>query len=191
MQLTIHTRDTAPDACKPILDGIAGDLGTVPNLAAMVAGSPALLRGFDGLRRAVASGELDPVAREVAGLAVGVAVDNRYGVAFHSTVLGRLGMGDAEIERMRAGHVPSEAKLAAVYDLARRIVLDRGKVNDALVRRATVAGYSTAEILEIVAECTFAGLVGVMDNLAGHVELDAFLTPRAWSGDEALEEPVE
>jgi alkylhydroperoxidase family enzyme len=180
MKLTIHTLDSAPEASKPILDGIAGDLGLIPNMAAAVAGSPALLRAFDGLRRAVGSGDLDPVAREVAGVAVGVAVDNRYGVAFHSTVLGRLGVDDGEIERMRTGQAPSE-RLAATYDLARRIVLDRGKVADDALRRAIAAGYGTAEILEIVAECTFAGLVGVMDNLAGRVELDAFLAPRAWN----------
>ena len=181
MQLTIHTPETAPEAAKPILDAIARDLGLIPNMAAAVAGSPALLRAFDGLRRAAGSGELDPVAREVAGVAVGVAVDNQYGVAFHSTVLASLGVEDAEIERMRAGGAPSDAKLAAAYDLARRIVLDRGKVDDEAVARATAAGFSTAEILEIVAECTFASLVGVMDNLAGRVELDPFLVPRAWN----------
>ena len=181
MQLTIHTLDTAPEASKPILDGIAGDLGLIPNMAATVAGSPALLSAFDGLRRAVGSGDLDPVTREVAGVSVGVAVDNQYGVAFHSTVLGRLGVDDGEIERMRAGQAPSDDRLAAAYDLARRIVLDRGKVDDDAVARAIAAGYGTVEILEIVAECTFAGLVGVMDNLAGRVELDPFLAPRAWS----------
>jgi hypothetical protein len=36
-------------------------------------------------------------------------------------------------------------------------------------------------ILEIVAECTFAGLVGVVDNLADRVELDEPFVPRAWA----------
>jgi alkylhydroperoxidase family enzyme len=181
MQLTIYSAETAPDSSKAILDGIAADLGFVPNMAGTAAGSPALLSAFDGLRRAVGSGQLDPTAREVAGLAVGVAVDNHYGVAFHSTVLGSLGVGDTEIERMRASEPPSDAKLAAVYELARRIVLDRGKVNEDAVSRATAAGVTAPEILEIVAECTFAGLVGTLDNLAGRVELDEFLTPRAWN----------
>lgn len=181
MQLTICSADTAPDSSKAILDGIAADLGFVPKMAGTAAGSPALLSAFDGLRRAVGSGELDPAAREVAGLAVGVAVDNHYGVAFHSTVLGSLGVDDTEIDRMRACERPSDAKLAAVYELARSLVLDRGKVNEDAVSRATAAGVSTPEILEIVAECTFAGLVGMLDNLAGRVELDEFLTPRAWN----------
>jgi hypothetical protein len=32
-----------------------------------------------------------------------------------------------------------------------------------------------------VLECAFASLVGLIDNIAGHVELDAFLQPQAWS----------
>jgi alkylhydroperoxidase family enzyme len=180
MQLTIHTKDNAPEASKPILEGIASDIGLVPNMAGAIANSPALLSAFDGLRRAVGSGELDAASREVAGVAVGVAVDNHYGVAFHSTVLGTLGVDDAEIERMRGGQPPHDEKLAAAYELARQIVVGRGVVDDGAVARARGAGYSTSEILEIVAECTFAGLVGVIDNLAGRVTLDEFLAPRAW-----------
>jgi alkylhydroperoxidase family enzyme len=181
MELTIYSAENAPDGSKAILDGIAADLGFVPNMAGTAAGSPALLSAFDGLRRAVHSGRLDPIAREVAGVAVGVAVDNKYGVAFHSTVLASLGVDDTEIERMRADKPPSDARLAAVYELARSIVLGRGKVDAETASRATAAGVTTPEILEIVAECTFAGLVGTIDNLADRVELDEFLMPRAWS----------
>jgi alkylhydroperoxidase family enzyme len=180
MELTIHTSETAPAASKPILDGIAADIGMVPNMAGTIAGSPTLLGAFDGLRRAVGAGELDPIVREAAGVAVGTAVDNRYGVAFHSTVLGGLGVDEAEIERMRAGEPPADPRLAAAYRLARALVLGRGKVEAEVLENAKAA-YSTHEILEIVAECTFASLVGTVDNLAGGVELDEFLRPRAWS----------
>ena len=103
MQLTIQTLDSAPADSRPVMQAIAADLGLVPNLAATAAISPALLAGFDGLRRAVGATKLDPVLREVAGLAVGVAVDNRYGVAFHSTMLAGLGLDDGDIDAMRGG----------------------------------------------------------------------------------------
>jgi hypothetical protein len=74
VQLAILTTDDAPADSRAVLDGIAADLGLVPNLAAATAASPALLAGFDGLRRAVASAKLDPVLREIAGVAAGVAV---------------------------------------------------------------------------------------------------------------------
>jgi alkylhydroperoxidase family enzyme len=181
MDLKIDTLDTAPAGSRELLEGIESDLGFVPNLAASVAESPALLAAFDGLRRAVQSGELPAVDREIAGIAVGVAVDNAYGVAFHSTVLAGLGVDDAEIERMRSGTEPSDPHCAAVYALAREIVVGRGKVDPATIARATGAGLTPALILEVVAECTFAGLVGVVDNLGDRVALDEPLAPRAWA----------
>ncbi|MBJ7328347.1 MAG: hypothetical protein JHC95_00530 [Solirubrobacteraceae bacterium] len=181
MQLQVHTPESAPGEAGAILAGIADDLGLVPNLAASAAAGPTLLRSFDGLRRAVAGGTLDPVAREVAGLAVGVEVDNRYGVAFHSTVLTGLALADEEIASLREGRDPSDPRLAAIAQLARTIVRDRGKDADGAVDAARAAGWSQEDILEVVAECTFAGLVGVVDNLAGHVALDAFLQAQAWT----------
>jgi alkylhydroperoxidase family enzyme len=178
MQLTIHTAESAPAASRPVLEGIAGDLGFVPNLAASVAESPVLMRAFDDLRRAVAG--IDPIDREVAGLATGVAVDNHYGVAFHSTVLAGLGVAEEDIRAMRTGTAPADKRQAAVYEFAREFVTSRGKVSDETVDQLTATGATAAEILDIVAECTFASLVGLVDNLAGRVQLDPFLQPRAW-----------
>jgi alkylhydroperoxidase family enzyme len=180
MRLPIHTPESTPAPAKIVLDGIAEDLGFVPNMAATIAESPALLAGFDGLRRAVGATQLDPVHREIAGLAVGVAVDNAYGVAFHSTVLDRLGIDGAEVDKMRAGNPPSDATCADVYALAQELTLTRGKVSHEAVGRLIDAGFPPSAILDIVTEATFAGLVGVVDNLAGRVQLDDFLLPRAW-----------
>jgi alkylhydroperoxidase family enzyme len=181
VKLTVHDQDTAPAGSRALLEGIAADLGLVPNLAATAAASPALLAAFDGMRRAVGSGGLDPVLRETAGVAVGVAVDNAYGVAFHSTVLGRLGVAEEESKRMRAGEAPTDEAAAAVYELARQLVVHRGKVADDAVARASAAGLPDEAILEVLAECAFASLVGLVDNLAGRVPLDTFLQPRAWA----------
>jgi alkylhydroperoxidase family enzyme len=166
-----------------VLDGIASDVGLVPNLAASIAESPTLLAAFDGMRRAIAAGPLDPVLREVAGLAVGVAVDGAYGVAFHSTMLAGLGEDEASIEAMRSGAGPKDGtgRCGAVYALAQAIVRDRGKVDEAVLERARLAGLTPAEILDVLAECAFASLVGLIDNLAGRVALDPFVAPRAWS----------
>jgi alkylhydroperoxidase family enzyme len=180
MHLTIQTNDSAPEQSRPILEGIAGDLGFVPNMARVIATSPTLLTIFEAMRRAVGSVSIDPVYREIAGVAVGVAADNAYGVAFHSTILGGLGVDGAEIERMRAGDEPADPRQAAVYELAREIVLGRGKVHDRVITRAAEAGFSPPDILEVVAECAFASLVGTIDNLADRVELDGFLVPQAW-----------
>jgi len=180
MNLDILSTQNAPADSRPLLDGIAADVGFVPNFAAVAAGSPTLLAAFDGLRRAVADPTFNPVHREIVGVAVGVAVDNAYGVAFHSTMLGSLGVDEADLDAMRAGTEPGDPVHAAVYAFARRVALDRGKVADDVVQRAHDAGLTDADLLQLVAECTVAGLVGTVDNLAGRVPLDDFLLPRAW-----------
>jgi alkylhydroperoxidase family enzyme len=182
VHLAVLTLDDAPASSRAVLEGIAADLGLVPNLAASIAASPALLTGFDGLRRAVASAKLDPVLREVVGLTVGVAVDNHYGVAFHSTMLDKLGFEQEQIELLRGGASPTEPAAAAVWALAREVVVNRGRVSDSALAAATSAGLSTEAVLEVVLECAFASLVGLVDNLAGHVQLDAFLAARARVG---------
>jgi alkylhydroperoxidase family enzyme len=183
MNINVLNLTEAPVDSRPILAGIAADLGFVPNLAAVTATSPTLLSAFDALRRSVADANFPPVHREIAGVAVGVAVDNAYGVAFHSTMLAALGVDEGEIEAMRAGSPPADPLHAAVYAFARDVVVHRGKVDDDIVRDAHGVGLTDADLLQLVAECAFAGLVGTIDNLAGRVPLDEFLSPRRWKSD--------
>lgn len=181
MDLTPHTVDDAPAESRALLAGVVDDMGMLPNLVATAAASPALLAGFDGLRRAANAAKLDPVLRETAGLAAGVAIGNRYGVPFHSLRLGRLGLADSEIQRLRDGSTPTDPTIAAVAALGRELVVRRGDVTGPTLAAARAAGLSDEAVLEVLLECAFATLVGMIDGLAGHVRLDAMLTPRAWS----------
>ena len=182
MHLDILTTESAPPESRPLLDGIAADIGFVPNLAAVSSASPTLLAAFDALRRAVGHPMFGPVHREIAGVAVGVAVGNRYGVAFHSTVLASLGVDEVDITAMRSGEEPAEPLHAAVYAFARSVALDRGRNAERAVQRAHDLGLTDADLLQLVAECVFASLVGIIDNLAGGVALDEFLRPQVWNG---------
>jgi len=182
MNLDVLTSEHVPADSQPLLARIGADLGLVPNLAAVTAASPILLAAFDALRRAVSNPAFPPVHREIAGVAVGVAVDNAYGVAFHSTMLASLGVDETDIKTMRAGSEPLDPVYASVYAFARHVALDRGKASDEVVQRAHDAGLTDADLLQLVAECTFASLVGTIDNLAGRVPLDEFLQPQAWNG---------
>jgi alkylhydroperoxidase family enzyme len=180
MELAVLTTETAPADSHALLEGIASDLGFVPNMAGTIAASPTLLAAFDGLRRAVADDAFDPVRREIAGVAVGVAIENAYGVAFHSTVLSRLGVDDAEIEAMRAGNEPTDPVHAVVYAYARAVAIAHGAVDHSIIDCALAIGLERADLLQLAAECVFANLVGIVDHLADRVDLDEFLQRWAW-----------
>ena len=92
-------------------------------------------------------------------------------------MLGKLGVDEFDIDAMRAGAEPADPVHAAVYAFARDVVRAAGKVDDDVVQRAHDVGLTDADLLQLVAECVFAGLVGIVDNLAGRVPLDEFLSP--------------
>ena len=178
-------RCVRPSSCRPkqCVPKSASDDSTTPaSTPADRVGAPGDQVRAPGARQGKTA---DPVLVEVAGVTVGTAIDNRYGVAFHSTRLGRLGFDETQIKLLRAGAAPTDATAAAVVALAREVVLNRGKVSDSALAAATAAGLSAEAVLGLVLECAFASLVGLIDNIAGHVELDAVLVPQAWSpGDQ-------
>jgi hypothetical protein len=112
---------------------------------------------------------------------VGVAVDNAYGVVFHSTVLARLGVADAEIDGMRSGQEPADDRQAAIYQLAQDIVRSRGKVPADTIDAPPPPGSPSSTSWTWWPSVRSPALVRVIDNLAGRVELDSFFAPRAWS----------
>lgn len=63
-RIPIHTVESAPPASQPLLQGLREQVGFLPNLAASMAESPALLQAFLSLRTIAASGQLDAVARD-------------------------------------------------------------------------------------------------------------------------------
>ena len=173
MDLTIHPSTRRPRLAPDFWRASRATWAS-SHLAASIAESPALLAGFDGLRRAVQSGELSAADREIAGVAVGVS-SATYGVAFHSTMLAGLGVDDTEIERMRSG------------SRRRRPVRRRGFAQDIVVARPRSAGHHRsgdhgphpALVLEVVAEyLRRAGGRGRQPRR--RVELDEPLVPRAW-----------
>ena len=180
MNLDVLTSETAPEASRAILDGIATDLGFVPNLAAVAAASPTLLAAFDGLRRVVG---VRPFNRCTARSPEWRSVSpSTTPMAWPSTprCSAALGVDEPDIDEMRAGSEPNDPVHAAVYRFARAIAVERGQVGDDVVEQAYDAGLSDTDLLQLVAECVFAGLVGIIDNLAGRVPLDEFLLPRQW-----------
>ncbi len=68
-RISIPTKDDAPEATRPILDGIQKALGFVPNVFRLVANSPAALTAFTGLQGGL-SKTLDVKTRERIALAV-------------------------------------------------------------------------------------------------------------------------
>jgi AhpD family alkylhydroperoxidase len=175
----VHTIETAPDGSKPLLENLQGAIGMIPNLAAAMAESPELLRGFLSIRQIFYGGTFSP--GEIQVLALTNAFENgcRYCMAFHSKLALKEGVSREAVEALRAGRSPKEAKLDALSEFSRALVKQRGHVGDDELRRLFAAGYSKAQALEVV----LGVAVSILPNFAHHITqcpLDEAFSAHAW-----------
>lgn len=148
--LAIPSVDAAPDASKPTLDAVQKQLGVVPNLFRLIANSPAALAAFTGFQGALAK-TLDVKTRERIALAVAQVNGCDYCLSAHTYLglnLAKLGAEEIALNRQGAS---GDAKAGAAVQFAARVARERGHVSDADIAAVRLAGFSDAQIVEIVA----------------------------------------
>lgn len=164
-RLNIPARDAAPAKSQPLLDAVARQLGSVPNLFLLAATSPAALEGLLGLNGAVGH-TLDVKTRERIALAVAQTNGCDYCLAAHNFIgLNMAKLDEAEIARNRAGHSADERADAALR-FAVRVVETRGKVSDDDLAAVRAGGFDDAGIVEIVANVTVHLFTNYLNNVA-------------------------
>lgn len=175
----IHGIDTAPEDSRPLLQGLQQNLGMIPNLAAAMAESPALLKSFLTVREIYQGGTFTPVEIEVLSLTAAFENNCAWCMTFHTRMARNAGVSPESLEALRAGRPPVEPRLGVLSDFAREMVRLRGGVGNAALERFHEAGYTRAQALEVVLGMGFS----LMANYAGHLTkapLDAPLQPHAW-----------
>ncbi len=177
----IHTIESAPQGSAAALRALEQGLGFVPNLAAAMAESPALVRGFVDLRLTLAAGELTGAERELVALATSIENGCDYCMAAHSTFALMQGAQEGAVSAARAGEAPADSKLGALYRFARELVASRGHLSQAETQALLDAGYSRGALLEVVAQVGHTTLANLAHNLSG-APLDAAFEPQAWAG---------
>jgi uncharacterized peroxidase-related enzyme len=142
--------EASPEASQPLLQGVKKQLGVVPNLFRLVATSPAALQGYLALSGALGKGELPAATRERLALAVAEINGCNYCLSAHS-YLGKnlVRLDDAEIAANRGGGSNDLTADAAVR-FAVTVTRLRGHVSDEALGAVRAAGYTDAQIIEIV-----------------------------------------
>jgi uncharacterized peroxidase-related enzyme len=164
-RLAILAREDAPAASQPLLDAVEKQLGSVPNLFRLVASSPAALEGYLGLNGALGR-TLDAKTRERIAITTAQANGCDYCLSAHTYLgLNLAKIDDAEIALNRAGH-SGDAKADAAIVFARQVLAAHGKVSDGDVAAVRAAGFSDAQVIEIVASVALNVLTNYINNVA-------------------------
>lgn len=140
----------SPVASRPLLEAVNKQLGVVPNMFRMVGNSPAALEGYLSLSGALGKGELPAPTRERIALAVAEINGCNYCLSAH-TYLGKnlAKLDDSEMTANRSGG-SNDPKADAAVRFAAKLTQQRGHVSDDELRTIKAAGYSDAQVIEIV-----------------------------------------
>lgn len=147
---TPATLEAAPAAAQPLLSGVKASLGVVPAMFRLTSTSPAALEGLLSLSGALGKGALSAKTREALALTVANVNGCNYCNSAHGYIAANLLKVDApEIDRQREAR-SADPKLEAALRFARAVALNRGAVDEAEFAAVRAAGYTDAELIEIV-----------------------------------------
>jgi uncharacterized peroxidase-related enzyme len=148
--VTPATIADAPVASQPLLDAVAKQLGSTPNMFRTIANSPQALEGYLAMSGALGKGTLPAATRERIALAVAEVNGCGYCLSAH-TYLGKnlAHLDDAEITANRGG-ASNDMKADAAVRFAAEVAKNRGHITDADFAAVKLGGYTDAQVIEIV-----------------------------------------
>jgi AhpD family alkylhydroperoxidase len=150
---------------------LKNQIGFLPNLAATMGESPTLIEGFTSLRSILGRSTFTPIERETISLAVSVANDCSYCIAAHSTFARRYGASEQLIDVLLAGEPPADARIGRLATYVRDLLSNRGHASDAAQQGMLEAGYTRADLLEVIAVVAFTTIANYAHNIT-HCPID-------------------
>jgi uncharacterized peroxidase-related enzyme len=158
--------DQAPEAARPLFDQIRKAMGKVPNAYALIGSlSPAALKLMLEGDAALTKGTLSRPELEAIRVAVSAQNGCDYCVAAHSMVGKLVGLQPAELHRLRSGEAVDDARRAALVAFARHVAGTRGTVAPEHLQAILDAGYSPAQVIEILLAITLIGFTNLVNRV--------------------------
>lgn len=177
---TLHTAETARGPAKQILAGLEKMIGFVPNVFAVMGGTPPVLAGFVEVTKRFGETSLSATEREIVHIAVSVENECGYCVAGHTAFAKMQKVPQDIIDALRNQGTIADPKLAALHDFVRAVVVKRGHVSPAEMERFFAAGYTESQVHEVIlgiCEKIFSNFTSVMLD----IPLDEAFEAYAWA----------
>ncbi|UBU16412.1 carboxymuconolactone decarboxylase family protein [Nonomuraea gerenzanensis] len=157
---------TAPGRSKELLQDILDRRGSVGEMAATMAHSPALLEGYLNLSRAMKRVKLPRALSEKVSLAVQEWIGCGTCIQAHIEAGRAAGLSEADIALARQG-TAADAREAALIAVAVRVLAEPSSLTDADVAELRARGWSDRIIAEIVGVVALNLLTGAFNLLVG------------------------
>ncbi len=147
-KFNVPTREDVSENNQAIFDNLKQNLGFVPNLYAYYAKNDTALSDYLALQNRKST--LKAKEREVINLVTSQINGCRYCQSAH-TVLGKMnGFTDQQIIEIRKGTAAFDSKLNALATFTAEVVENRGKASEKAKQDFFNAGYTEANLIDVV-----------------------------------------
>lgn len=175
-QFTVHTIETAPAASKPLLEGVQKAWGFTPQLQGTLAESPLALGAYDGLFNAIAKETtFTPAELQVVYLAINVFHGCEYCTMGHTWLARNAKLDEAAIQALRHETPIADDRLQSLRIFAEAVVRERGFAVDAAVDAFIAAGFTKAQVLEVVTIIAVKTISNYTNHLT-HTPKESFMS---------------
>ena len=177
----VHTIESAPERSTPALRQLQSAFGMIPNLVGAMSTSPVLIDSLVGLFGKVHGGSFTEAQVQTVLLTDAVTNGSTWPVAFHTALALKEGIDPADVQAIREGRLPRDAKLAALSGLARAMIEKRGRLDDQDIDRFLAAGFGKDHLLEVIATVAASTITNYTASIT-KPPLEAPFQAHAWQG---------
>ncbi len=161
----MHTVETAPQQIKNILESTKKSVGFIPNMHAIMAESPVLLKAYKEMGKLFDQTSFTPIENEIIEMTINIENGCTYCIAAHS-YFDRLSNFPEEILFALLENRPLEnSKLQTLRIFTKTLIEKRGWVLSEETNKFLSAGYSKEQVLELIVGVAHK----IMSNYLNHI----------------------
>lgn len=175
----LNSRKSAPEGSHGVMDAYQERFGFVPNLIGILSSSPAATQGYAQTYGLLGETDFSQAEQQLLFLTISRENGCRYCVAAH-TMAGRMvGLDEGTLQTVRNSQPLLDPKLAALSEFAAKVVNKRGQLNQHDVHDFLAAGYTQAQILDVLLAVSTKTISNYMNHMA-QTPLDPQFAQDAW-----------
>ncbi|QDT39906.1 carboxymuconolactone decarboxylase family protein [Stratiformator vulcanicus] len=161
-----HTHDTVSDAGQAAFQKAEQTWGMIPNLIRFQAEAPAVADAYMTMHGIFSKQtSFSPTEQQVVLMTSNFENDCHYCMAAHSMIAEKNGMPEDVLRALREATPIADPKLEALREFSRKVVVNRGWVEEADISDFLDAGWTKQQVLEVILGVSFK----VLSNYTNHV----------------------
>lgn len=174
-QFALHTPQSAPEGSREALESVQKGWGFVPKLHASLAESPVALKAYTNLFGLIADdATLSAAEQQVVYQAINVYHGCEYCTAGHTMLARNAGVPEDALAALRGGDPIADPRLEALRRFAETVTRQRGFAGDDAVDAFIAAGFTKAQVLEVVTIIATKVISNYTNHLT-HTPLEDFM----------------